>query len=179
MKFSISVIASCMALAVASAVPPTTSSSMKVIMDDFSKLGTQFSKIASDVNSFPQTGITGVNNIQADAGAIHTLFTDVISELDNLEAPLPANDVKRIISVYNSFTPDILDYLNGIAQKSADFKSLNSAGTISLDLLKSANKCAVLESTLMPMVPTTMTTTTSAIFNVVDAARQNALAALS
>ncbi|KAH9478932.1 hypothetical protein JR316_0009395 [Psilocybe cubensis] len=180
MKFSLSIAVCLAAMASAASVGTTTASTMKAIMGDFSKLGQQFAKIANDVNAFPQTGMAGVQDIHNDAAVIHDLFSSVNDNLDALPRPVSDEHVLKVFSTFNSFTPDIMDYLNGITEKSADFKALGTASsTISIDLQASVKSCAQFGQTIMTMIPPAMSDTASATFNEVDVARQNAIASLA
>ncbi|KAH9482094.1 hypothetical protein JR316_0004189 [Psilocybe cubensis] len=180
MKFSLAVVASCIAVASAAAVS-TTEATMRLIMKDLSTIGGQFTKIASDVSKFPQTGAKGASDIHADEAAIHTLFIDVNNNLGLLPTPVSAENIKKVIDTYNSFTPNILDYLNGITAKASDFKALGPAETttMSTDLLSSAAVCRAFAGTVLSMTPPVMTDAVNTMFNEVDAARESASAALS
>ncbi|PPQ80691.1 hypothetical protein CVT25_001823 [Psilocybe cyanescens] len=148
-------------------VATTTASTMKIIMDDLSKIGNHFTKVASDVNKFPQTGAKGASDIHADEVAIHTLFIDVNNNLGLLSKPVSVANVKKVVATYNSFTPNILDYLNGITTKASGFKALGSVetNTMSTDLLSSAAVCRAFATTVLSITPPTMTDAVNTMFD--------------
>ncbi|KAH9478973.1 hypothetical protein JR316_0009436 [Psilocybe cubensis] len=160
MKLALSVAVYLAAVASASTIASTTATTMKAIMGDFSKLGQQYAKVVDDVNAFPQTGTEGV---QA------------------LPRPVSDKNARKIFSTYNDLTPNILEYLNGITDKAADFKALGSASsnTIFLDLMGAGAPCIHFGESLMAMIPPVMTDEANTMLNGVDAARQDAINALS
>ncbi|KAH9478953.1 hypothetical protein JR316_0009416 [Psilocybe cubensis] len=180
MKFSFSIVVCLAAVGSASSIASTTATTMRAIMGDFSKLGQQYAKIVDDVNAFPQSGMAGVQVIHDDLTIIDTLFQNVNDNLDALPRPVSNENSRKIFSTYNSLTPNILDYLNGITDKAADFKSLDSASAIiSSDLIGANGACVHFGETLMAIIPPVMTDAANIMLNGVDVARDNAIAALA
>uniref|UniRef100_A0A8H8CKA6 Uncharacterized protein n=1 Tax=Psilocybe cubensis TaxID=181762 RepID=A0A8H8CKA6_PSICU len=181
MKLALSVAVYLAAVASASTIASTTATTMKAIMGDFSKLGQQYAKVVDDVNAFPQTGTEGVQDIHNDLTIIDGLFQNVNDNLDALPRPVSDKNARKIFSTYNDLTPNILEYLNGITDKAADFKALGSASsnTIFLDLMGAGAPCIHFGESLMAMIPPVMTDEANTMLNGVDAARQDAINALS
>ncbi|KAH9482095.1 hypothetical protein JR316_0004190 [Psilocybe cubensis] len=181
MRFSLFIAATSFIAAASAAAVSTPAATMRLVMNDLVKIGNQFTKITSDVNNFPQTGAQGASDIHADEVAIHALFLDVNKNLGLLPQPVSQENIKKVVSTYNSFTPNILAYLNGITSKAADFKALGTAETTTMtnDLALSGDACKAFATTVLSITPPVMSDAVNTMFTSVDAARESAVAAFA
>ncbi|KDR68135.1 hypothetical protein GALMADRAFT_216030 [Galerina marginata CBS 339.88] len=153
MKLSFAIVVSLIAAASASTIATTTASTMKIIMNDLTKIGHQFKKIDDTVNEFPATGLKGANELHAHGVKIHDLFESLMTNINNLPRPVSAANANKIIQTFQTFTPTDVHSINGIAAKHADFVALSVAPTVQSDLIGNANSCAHLQAILQPITP--------------------------
>ncbi|KDR65877.1 hypothetical protein GALMADRAFT_148361 [Galerina marginata CBS 339.88] len=178
MKFSFALLASLVAATSAATIARTTASTMRVVMDDMTKIGKQFGKVDASLSKFPASGVKGATKIDNQRTKLHELFDQATSDIGSLPKPVSPADARKIIEAYQSFTPTAVHSLNAIGAKAADFMALEPAApSMKLDLLAAVKPCVVFNQELQSIAPPDMVDTLANIVNSIDTARADASAA--